>query len=128
MKIKLILFFASVITVNALPENFVKAIHQVETSGRVGPIKGDGGKALGPLQIHFDYWKDSGVKGNYYQCSDLEYSKKVMRAYFERYAPKALEKNDYETLARIHNGGWNGKKNPKTRVYWEKVKKVMVRP
>lgn len=127
MKLILASILLSTTVANALPESFVKAIHQVETSGRVGPIKGDGGKALGPLQIHFNYWRDSGVKGNYQQCADLDYSKKVMRAYFERFAPKALEKNDLEVLSRVHNGGPMGYKNKSTIKYWEKVKKNLTR-
>lgn len=125
MKLILVSILFSAISATALPEKFIKAIHQVETSGRVGPIKGDGGKALGPLQIHFAYWKDSGVKGNYSQCADLEYSKRVMRAYLNRYAPKAVHNNDFQTLSRIHNGGPMGYKNKSTIQYWNKVKKSL---
>jgi hypothetical protein len=45
----------------APPDSFWRALHLVETSGRHGPIVGDGGKALGPLQIHRGYHADSRV-------------------------------------------------------------------
>lgn len=58
----------------APPESFWRALHQVETSGRTGAILGDGGKALGPLQIHRVYHADSRVPGDYSRCADLAYS------------------------------------------------------
>jgi hypothetical protein len=70
---------------SAPPESFWKALHHVETSGRLGPIPGDfvngAPRALGPLQIHRAYWKDSGVPGTYSQCADLAYSRRVVTAY-----------------------------------------------
>lgn len=114
-----------------LNEAFYKALHHVETSCQLGPIKGDNGKALGPLQIHHDYWKDSGVAGKYEDCADLNYAIKVVTAYMKRYEPEAYKNRDYEALARCHNGGPNWrKKNNKhlesTKAYWLKVKKVMI--
>lgn len=121
----------SAISANALPEKFVKAIHQIESSGRVGMVLGDYCKktkthrSIGPLQIQKAYFVDSGVKGNYLQCTNLSFSMRVMEGYFRRYCPKALRDNDLETLARVHNGGPNGKNNPKTQIYWRKVQKAM---
>ena len=40
-------------------DELVKAIHKVESGGRVGKILGDNGRALGPLQIHYANWKDA---------------------------------------------------------------------
>jgi hypothetical protein len=34
-----------------------------------------------------------------------------------------VNKKDFETLARIHNGGPRGHKNPATVGYWNKVRK-----
>ncbi len=104
---------------------FWAALHQVETQGRHGAIKGDGGRALGPLQIHHVYWKDAKVKGKYSDCSDLAYSITVAKAYMKRYAPKAYRDNNYEVLARIHNGGPSGHKKLATIKYWNKVRKEM---
>ena len=105
------------------------ALHQVETSGRLGPIKGDNGAALGPLQIHRAYHQDSGVAGPYERCADLDYAKSVVRAYMRRYATerrlgRAVTAQD---IARIHNGGPNGWKRKSTLGYWAKVRKELTR-
>jgi len=105
-----------------LPPQFVKAIHLVETGGRLGMIKGDDGKALGPLQIHYGCWKDSRVKGTYQQVTNLAYSIKVMEAYLIRYCPKAVKKNDFENMSRVWNGGPAAPHNFNTNRYWDRVK------
>ena len=105
----------------APPDSFWRALHLVETSGRHGPILGDGGKALGPLQIHRAYHADSRVPGDYSRVADLEYSKRVATAYLRRYAPEAWAKGDVETLARVHNGGPRGASKPATLGYGRKV-------
>lgn len=105
-----------------LPKDFIATIHKVETSGRLGPIKGDNGQALGPFQIHRDYWKDSGVKGSYSQCADYDYSVRVVTAYLNRYAAKHIKSGNVEALARIHNGGPNGYNKGETLKYWERYK------
>lgn len=105
--------------------SLINAIHQVETGGRLGAIKGDNGRALGPLQIHRAYWIDSGVEGKYEDCASLDYSIKVLRAYMRRYASAAIKANDLETIARIHNGGPRGYKKAATLGYWQKVRKAM---
>jgi hypothetical protein len=106
----------------SLPPQFVRAIHQVETGGKLGAIYGDGKLALGPLQIHRAYWKDSGVKGSYEQCADYDYSVRVMTAYLHRYERKALLTGNLEALARAHNGGPGWRAKPRlTDAYWGKV-------
>ena len=105
----------------APPESFWRALHVVETGGRRGAILGDGGKALGPLQIHRGYHADARIGGDYSRCADLDYSKRVVSAYLQRYAPKAWAAGDVETLARIHNGGPRGDKKQATVNYGKKV-------
>ena len=74
---KLIVLMSLACTLQAAPpEAFWKALHEVEASGRVGPIRGDNGAALGPYQITRAYWKDSRVAGSYGQCASLAYSRK----------------------------------------------------
>lgn len=123
----IILFTLAVITAQAAPTPaFFAALHQVETGSALGAIKGDNGKALGPLQIHRAYHADSRVGGDYARCSDLEYSKKVVTAYLKRYAPAAAwESGDVSTLARIHNGGPRGHLKPATLKYSQKVLRVL---
>jgi hypothetical protein len=110
---------------SAPPESFWRALHHVETSGRLGPIKGDNGAALGPLQIHRVYFQDSGVKGSYSQVADFAFARRVATAYFKRYAPKAWERGDVVTLARVHNGGPSGHRKAATLAYARKVVNAM---
>jgi hypothetical protein len=118
-----LLFLALCATAHAAPPaSFWRAIHLVETSGRTGPILGDGGKALGPLQIHRAYHADSRVAGDYSRVADLDYSKRVATAYLERYAPAAWKAGDVETLARVHNGGPRGHLKQATKGYGVRVK------
>lgn len=110
-------------------ETLIDALHQVETGGRLGPIKGDGGQALGPLQIHRAYHADSGVPGSYERCADLDYSVRVVRAYMQRYATERRlgRRVTAQDIARIHNGGPNGWKRKSTLGYWAKVRKELVK-
>ena len=121
-----LLLLALCATSHAAPlESFWRALHIVETSGRHGPIVGDGGKALGPLQIHRGYHADSRVSGPYERVADLAYAKRVATAYFKRYAPQAWSAGDVETLARVHNGGPRGHLKPATKRYAFKVVTAM---
>jgi hypothetical protein len=122
----LLLFTLAVITTQAAPSpSFFAALHTVETGGALGGIKGDRGKALGPLQIHRAYHADSRVGGEYSRCADLEYSKRVVTSYLKRYAPAAWDAGDVATLARIHNGGPRGHLKPATKSYAQKVLRVI---
>ena len=108
----------------APPPSFFRALHVVETSGRTGAILGDQGRALGPLQIHRGYHADSRVAGDYSRVADLDYSKRVVTAYLQRYAPAAWAAGDVTTLARIHNGGPRGHLKPATKAYGDKVARL----
>lgn len=122
MKSALILLALTATAHAAPPDSFFRALHVVETSGRTGAILGDGGKALGPLQIHRAYHADSRVAGDYSRVADLDYSKRVATAYLKRYAPEAWAAGDVETLARVHNGGPRGHLKPATKGYGVRVK------
>lgn len=104
---------------------FFRALHVVETSGRHGAILGDNGAALGPLQIHRAYHRDSGVAGDYSRCADLAYSRQVVAAYLKRFAPRAWAKGDAVTLARVHNGGPAGAQKRATLAYAAKVQRAI---
>ena len=101
---------------------FVRAVHMVETGGRVGPIIGDQGRALGPLQIHRGYWQDARQPGEYQSVTNLAVATATMHAYLRRYAPAALAAEDWQTCARVHNGGPNGSRKSATLPYWAKVR------
>jgi hypothetical protein len=125
MKKTLLALLLALPAYSAPPESFWKALHYVETSGRLGPIRGDNGAALGPLQIHRAYWQDSGVPGTYSQCADLAYSRRVVTAYLRRYARNAWERGDAFSLARVHNGGPSGANKRATLRYGQKVVNAM---
>ena len=116
-----------------LNEKFINAINQVEAGGRhTGSIIGDGGKAIGPFQLHRDYWIDATkfdktIGGSYSQCADYNYSKRIVAAYLTRYGAKYIKSNDFESLARIHNGGPNGYRYKGTISYWHKVQAWMAK-
>jgi hypothetical protein len=125
MKKTLLALLLALPVYSAPPESFWKALHHVETSGRLGPIKGDNGAALGPLQIHRVYFQDSGVNGSYSQVADLAFARRVATAYFKRYAPRAWAAGDVVTLARVHNGGPSGHRKQSTLAYSRKVLAAM---
>jgi len=109
-------------------DELLDALRKVESGGlKDGGRKatGDGGKAIGPFQIHKPYWEDSKVPGKHDDCRDPEYARKVVQAYWKRYAPKALEAVDVESLARVHNGGPDGAKQECTLVFWRKVEREL---
>jgi hypothetical protein len=105
------------------------AIRAVETGGHPNPAKavGDGGRSLGPYQISRQYWRDSGVRGRYQWVRNRAYAERVMIAYWQRHCPGALAKPDWQTLARVHNGGPDGSRVRQTRDYWHRVRRQMSR-
>lgn len=124
MKSTLLLLALALTAQAAPPPSFFRALHIVETSGRTGAILGDGGKALGPLQIHRGYHTDARIGGDYARCADLDYSLRVVSAYLQRYAPKAWAAGDVVTLARVHNGGPRGASKQVTVAYGDKVARL----
>ena len=110
-----------------VPTNrLLDAMYTVESSrGKV--LVGDGGKAIGPYQIWYSYWQDAveydpSIGGVYRDCMRKDYAERIVWAYWCRYAPQGA---GVEQLARIHNGGSRGHKNPKTLKYWDKIKQAL---
>tara|TARA_R100001082_G_scaffold110645_1_gene91170 strand:- start:847 stop:1266 length:420 start_codon:yes stop_codon:yes gene_type:complete len=108
------------------------AICKVESNCDPSAV-GDNGKAIGAYQIWYDYWYDActfsdkddlRLTDGYNSCYDIDYSRKVVLAYWERYATiKRLGRiPTNEDRARIHNGGPNGFRKKSTVKYWKKVK------
>jgi hypothetical protein len=111
-------------------DQILGAIRTVETGARPDSGRGsngDGGRALGPFQIHVEYWKDAAVPGRYEDCRDVEYARRVVIAYWRRYCPQALADLDAEVLARTHNGGPAGAKRDSTLPFWKKVRLELTR-
>ena len=121
-----------------ISQELFDAIRQVETGGISDYLNavGDHGASIGPYQIMVGYYNDAVQKNpslsdggkTYQNCKgqgSIEYSKRVMQSYMDRYATAGRlgHSPTDEDIARIHNGGPNGYKNPNTEQYWERVKK-----
>ena len=113
-------------------DRLLNAIWFVESGCRNGPIKGDNGNALGPMQIWRGYHKDatefSGLGGAYQDVSDIKYAKKVVKAYMARYCTQRRlgREPTLRDFAVMHNGGPNahkakGQKLVNVTRYWNKV-------
>lgn len=104
------------------------AIRDVETRGTAKPPDGDGGRAIGPYQIHEVYWRDAmefdpSLGGSYQDCRDRAHAERVIDAYMRRWAPEAWENGEAETIARVHNGGPRGARIDATLGYWQRVRR-----
>lgn len=118
------------------PDRLLDAIRQVETGGHARPADavGDGGRSIGPYQIMRGYWRDACAadpelaRFPYETVRDAAYARRVVLAYWKRYARTALARGDWQTLARIHNGGPAGARNPRTVVYWQRVARELNKP
>jgi len=88
---------------------------------------GDGGRAIGPYQVHRAHWIDSRLPGRFEDCRDPAYARREVVAYWKRWCPEALERCDAEVLARIHNGGPDGARERATLPCWRKVRAELER-
>ncbi len=105
------------------------AIRHVETGGSSDPANavGDGGRSVGPYQIRREYWRDSGIPGKYAWVRNVRYAELVMLNYWRRHCPEALRRGDWQTLARVHNGGPDGDRDRRTINYWRRVQQQIRR-
>ena len=101
----------------------IVAMMLVESGGNPNAI-GDGGRALGVLQIHAgvvaDVNRHHGMNYKHEDALDPVKAKKICRLYLKTYAPAGASP---EILARIWNGGPSGHLKPATIQYWRKVKR-----
>jgi len=102
------------------------ALWDVESSKRLNPPDGDGSRAIGPYQIWRIYWQSAiefapELGGTYEDCREKGYAEWIILAHWLRFCPAALERYDFETLARTHKGGAKGARDPATLAYWRKV-------
>ncbi len=116
-------------------EDFFRAIAHVESGGDDTAI-GDGGASLGQYQIGLAYWRDAwgldrepvtdAMRARYRrEVVDPATARRTMLAYWRRYCPAALEAGDWETLARVHNGGPRGAEKKVTEAYAARVVRAM---
>ncbi|MFN0244343.1 MAG: hypothetical protein ACKVWV_15755 [Planctomycetota bacterium] len=109
-------------------EEILDAIRVTESGGHEHhgrDATGDGGRAIGPFQIHKSHWQDSRMTGRFDDCRDLYYARCVVIAYWQRWCPDALARRDAEVLARVHNGGPNGASKETTLKYWARVQRAL---
>ena len=115
----------------ALVTILIPLLIQVESGGNPKAI-GDGGKAVGVLQLHPIYVADvNRIYGTAYKAKDRlseAQSKTITRLYLTHYGARyerlAGKKATLEVLARIHNGGPDGWKKQATKAYWNKIAKL----
>lgn len=121
-----------------VPDALIYALIAVESGGKDDAI-GDGGKAVGCLQIHEILVEDvnriidiKGKGGLRFTAKDRinrESSIAMCRIYLEHYtSPMNLpHRPTLEDMARIWNGGPMGWKKPATVKYWEKVRPLLLK-
>lgn len=106
----------------------LKAMVQVESRGNPNAV-GDGGRAIGVLQIHHGYWQDGtrflGVSWPYSDARDPAKAEAVVLAYTQHYAKANRLPWTVEVIARIHNGGPRGMQKQATIRYYRMVQKMM---
>lgn len=107
------------------PDRLLRAIIQVESAGRSDAV-GDGGKAVGILQIHACVIADVNDwlgEERYALADRLDPSKtrEIFTHYIARWCPNGTD----EQKSRVWNGGPRGASKPATAGYWERVRKAM---
>jgi len=118
-------FLATVFTENT--ENIINKLWQIESGRRLNPPDGDGGDAVGPLQLHLDVLKDV---NRYFDADfaaadrkDLAKSKQIAKLYIQMW----LQKNAEEIAVRIFNGCPRGFKSDLTDNYWNNYKNLKLK-
>ena len=112
--------------------NLLVALVLVESGGVPNPPRGDGGRAIGPLQIHRIAVEDANrIIGHrryrWEDCQHLEVSLEVAVVLLTHYGDRLPHPATERDLARIWNGGPDGWRQPATLSYWVKVKRHLDR-
>jgi len=127
LPILVVLFSLAVVGLDAISNNCLKCICQIESgcNPRQGCGMDVGSLSCGPYQIKKGYWEDCNSLGNgYQQCTtDMTCSENCVMRYMNRYATsKRLGRTPTcQDYARIHNGGPKGYTKSATVGYWNKV-------
>jgi len=110
-----------------IKDGFFDALQKTETGGQSKPDEavGDKGESIGSLQIQENYFNDAMLHYNkdmdlqktfpelkkmtYNNVKDRDTAQKIVYVYAKKYEPELLQKKDYKSIARLHNGGptWN---------------------
>jgi hypothetical protein len=107
-------------------DTIVDKLWQRESSRRLNPLDGDGGDAVGPLQLHIgvliDVNKYYGTNFTPQDRRDYAKSRQIALMYINMW----LNKNVEEIAVRIFNGGPRGWQKKTTDAYWDEYKKLKV--
>jgi len=105
-------------------DELLEKIWQVESSGKLSPEDGDGGEAVGPLQIHQcvldDVNEKFGTQFTLNDVRDIETAKIVARLYVSMW----MDIYKTEIASRIFNGGPRGWRKESTDSYWRDILEV----
>ena len=115
----------SQLTTHNSVRRLLDAIRHVESGGDP-TVVGDGGKAIGPYQVHRDWWIDSGGSARSYRTGALDRATVEARivAMWRKRCPRALASGDLETLARTFRRPVNPWHSDNA-AYWRRVKEAM---
>jgi hypothetical protein len=116
-----------------ITELLISALMMVESSGGLDKRDGDGGRAIGPLQIHAvvvaDVNRIAGTSYTHEQARQPAVARRICVIYLNHYATPARIGRAVtdEHRARIWNGGPRGWQKPATLKYWTKVRRHLPR-
>jgi len=105
-------------------------VRMVESSGGTDPRDGDGGRAVGPLQIHPGYVRDvnailaqrgSPIRYSLADRRDDRKSRQMFAVYVTHWCTVYGCPKTPQSWSRIHNGGPRGAERACTLPYWQKV-------
>ncbi len=107
-------------------DRLIEKIRLVESSNKLNPPDGDGGNAIGPLQIHQcvidDVNEKFGTNFTIDDCRKIESAELIARLYIQWWMDAYKE----EIAARIFNGGPRGWRKRSTDGYYKKIRKVNI--
>jgi len=105
-------------------DELIETLMLVESGGQTDPPDGDGGRAVGALQIHKgavdDVNRHYQTNFSYDDRRDFPKARLIARLYISMW----LERHREEIAARIFNGGPRGWAKKSTDRYWEKVREA----
>lgn len=131
----LVLIAISAFSGRCVDDKFFKALAAVESGGNPRAYN-KAESAVGIFQIRKSYFEDAVAfnknlsKYSHSDCFRADISRLVVLAYMNRYAKEAVKSNNYEVLAKTHNGGSGWKKKTgqvknNLNIYWNKLKKFL---
>jgi len=105
-------------------DKLLTKIHVVESGGQLEPPDGDGGRAVGALQLHKcvvdDVNRHYQTNFSYADRRDFPKARLIARLYIRMW----LDAHKEEIACRIFNGGPRGWQKTSTDAYWKRIKNI----